>query len=60
MIEYQMSTSQECTVDAVGSSQIFFHTQNLERAYSVDEEFEAFFFYVSNTTNMQGLRSKKL
>ena len=27
-----------CRVDAVGSSQIFFPTQNLERAYQVDKE----------------------
>ena len=31
------------TLDAVGLSQIFFPTQNLERAYNVDEESEAVF-----------------
>ena len=32
-------------VDAVGSSQIFFPTQNLARAYEVDKEFEAVLRY---------------
>ena len=32
-------------LDAVGSSQIFFPTQNLERAYQVDKEFKAILSY---------------
>ena len=32
-------------IDAVGSSQIFFPTQNLERAYQVDKESEAVLSY---------------
>ena len=32
-------------LDAVGSSQIFFPTQNLARAYEVDKEFEAVLRY---------------
>ena len=31
-------------LDAVGSPQVFFPTQNLERAYWVDEESEAIFW----------------
>ena len=33
------------TVDAVGLSQIFFPTQNLERAYQVDKESKAVLSY---------------
>ena len=32
-------------IDAVGSSQIFFPTQNLERAYQVDKESKAVLSY---------------
>ena len=34
------------TLDAVGSSQIFFPTQNLERAYKVDKESKAVLSYI--------------
>ena len=34
-----------CVLDAVGSSQIFFPTQTLERAYKVDKESKAVLSY---------------
>ena len=40
-----------CTLDAVGSSQIFFPTQNLERAYQVDKESEAVLQYFQYDQN---------
>ena len=38
-------TNRYYIVDAVGSSQIFFPTQNLERAYQVDKESKAVLSY---------------
>ena len=43
MLDYPIQYG--CIIDAVGSSQIFFPTQNLERAYQVDKESKAVLSY---------------
>ena len=59
-LRYYFTSKIVSALDAVGLSQIFFPTQNLERAYSKWMKNPMQFCDFSNTNNVQGLRSKKL